>query len=61
MFALDIKWNYQLTIIQELYYDEGKVWRMVNKTFLKIDIHISGYQVEGLPYPFSIIVYMSGG
>ena len=61
MFSLGIKWNYELTIIQELYYDGGKALRMANRTFLKIDIHISRYQVEGLPYHFSIIVYMSGG
>ena len=61
MFSLGIEWNYHLTIIQELYYDGGKALRMANRTILKIDIHISWYQVEGLPYPFSIIVYMLGG
>ena len=61
MFSLGIEWNYHLTIIQELYYDGGKALRIANRTFLKIDIRISGYQVEGLAYPFSIIVYMSGG
>ena len=58
MFALAIEWNYKLIIIQELYYNWGRAWRMVNRTFVKIDIHILGYKVEGLAYPCSIIVYL---